>query len=182
LQGTPFKSGSDVFDAIIIDLLIAPLSIVPDIGYLNRTSAAGLSVLAFAVLVIAGYGLLNFPEDISKSLQWFPLDGLTGASNFFGCTVFGFGVVPFTYNYQESMAKPKKLPWITFLSLSLLAITYIVLGIGLLLLYPNVENDILAELPEEGVLPIVTRLAMVIVVMVSILKGSKFSPPASVDF
>lgn len=46
LQGTPFTTNSDVFDAILVAFLIAPLSIVPNLGYLTKTSAAGEQLLA----------------------------------------------------------------------------------------------------------------------------------------
>lgn len=65
------------------------------------------------------------------------------------------------------MNEPKKLPTAVLLSLLLVAISYILEGIGLLMLYPDVETDILSELPQEGYLPIITRLSMVLVVMVS---------------
>lgn len=170
LQGTPFRSGHDLVDAIAIAMLIAPLSIVPDMGYLNKTSAAGLSVLASTFLVIFIFGLLNYSGETSVPLPWFPSNGLEGASHWFGCTVFGFGIVPLTYNIKESMEEPNLLPWVTLLSLLLVAFSYIAIGIGLLILYPNVENDILSELPVNGFLPIITRLAMILVVMVRRLR------------
>ena len=100
LQGTPVKTGSDVLDALLIAMLIAPMAVVPDMGYLNKTSAAGLSVLALALLVIVAYGFYDNDRDASSTLQWFPSNGLVGASHWFGCTVFGFGVVPLTYNFR----------------------------------------------------------------------------------
>jgi hypothetical protein len=151
-------------------MLIAPLSIVPDMGYLNKTSAAGLSVLASTLLVIFIFGLLNYSSETSVPLHWFPLNGLAGASHWFGCTVFGFGIVPLTYNIKESMEEPNLLPWVTLLSLLLVALSYIAVGIGLLILYPNVEDDILSELPVNGFMPTITRLAMILVVMVRKLR------------
>ena len=43
LEGTPFTTHSDVWDAAMVAVLIAPLSVVPDLGYLTKTSAAGES-------------------------------------------------------------------------------------------------------------------------------------------
>jgi hypothetical protein len=43
LEGTPFTTHSEVLDAVVVAVLIAPLSIVPDLGYLTKTSAAGES-------------------------------------------------------------------------------------------------------------------------------------------
>eukprot|EP00980_Cylindrotheca_fusiformis_P000381 scaffold91_cov127-Cylindrotheca_fusiformis.AAC.41 len=166
LHETPIKSGHDTFDAFVIALLIARLSVVPDMGYLAKTSAAGLLILACALLVIFFFGLSSYSSDDSVPIQWYPLNGLVGASHWFGCTVFGFGIVPLTYNFQESMSEPQLLPRVTVLSLMLVATSYIAVGIGLLAMYPNVEADILSELPETGVLPATIRIAMVVVVMV----------------
>jgi amino acid permease len=165
IQGTPFTTGSDVFDAIITAFLIAPLSVVPDMGYLTKTSAAGLSVLAFALLVIAGYGLDNYSSDTVFTLQWFPRNGLAGASHWFGCTVFGYGVVPLTFNFRDSMAEPSKFNNANLSALLLVSAVYIIVGLSLLILYPNIENDVLSEIPQEGILPTVTRLAMVVVII-----------------
>jgi amino acid permease len=165
LQATPFTTGSDVLDAIITAFLIAPLSVVPDMGYLTKTSAAGLSVLAFALLVITGYGLNNYSSDTAFALQWFPRHGLTGVSSWFGCTVFGFGVVPLTFNFRDSMAEPSKFNHANLSALMLVAAVYITVGISLLILYPDIESEVLSEIPQEGILPIVTRLAMVVVVI-----------------
>lgn len=169
LQGTPFTSGSDLIDALAIGMMIAPLSIVRDMGYLNKTSAAGLFVLALALLVITYFGFNDNSHSIEHevTLQWFPLDGLKGMSNWFGCTVFGFGVVPLTFNFQDSMAEPTKLPRVTLLSLLLVAMSYIVVGVGGLILYPNVDTDILSAIPQQGILPLLTRLAMVGVVVLT---------------
>lgn len=147
-------------------MLIAPLTIVPDMGYLTKTSAAGLIVLACTLVVIFMFGLLSYSSDDSVPLHLYPSNGLVGVSNWFGCTVFGFGVVPLTYNFQESMEEPKLLPEVTLLSLLFVAVSYIAAGVGLLLMYPSVESDILSELPGSGFVPTITRLAMIIVVMV----------------
>ncbi len=174
LQGTPLTTHSDVMDAILIALLIAPLSIVPDMGYLTKTSAAGLSVLGVTLSVVALYGFWYPQGELSSSssssvvvssLQWYPIDGLAGVSQWFGCCVFGFGIVPLTFNFRESMAEPAKLPQATLAALLLVAMMYMVIGLGLLVLYPHIEADVLSELPREGWIPILTRWAMVVVVM-----------------
>lgn len=167
LQDTPFQTGSNVLDALLIGILLAPLSVVPDMGYLNKTSAAGLFVLAFALLVILAYGFYDYERGESITLPWLPSKGLVGVSHWFGCTVFGFGIVPLTFNFRESMREPKKLSSTVTISLLLVAICYIGISLVGISLYPNVSSDILSELPRQGNLPIITRLAMVIVLMVS---------------
>jgi hypothetical protein len=59
LQDTPCTIHSDILDAILIALMMAPLSIVSDMSYLSRISATGLFVLGFAFLVIAGSGTME---------------------------------------------------------------------------------------------------------------------------
>jgi hypothetical protein len=138
---------------------------VPDLGYLTKTSAAGLSVLAFAMLIITFYGLEDYSSETAVALQWMPRNGLTGMSHWFGCVVFGFGIVPLTFNFRESMAEPKEISRATLFALLLVAAAYIVTGVGLLILYPNIQADVLSQIPTEGILPTVTRLAMVVVVI-----------------
>jgi amino acid permease len=181
LRDTPFTTKSDILDAIIIALMMMPLSLVPDVGYLAKASAAGLTVLGFCFLVIAGYGIFEYYtaddnnygdttlttssiEVHHSATSWLPRDGLTGASQWFGCVVFGFGVVPLTYNFRESMAEPTKLVGATAVALIGVAVSYIIVGIGLLVLYPHIEGDVMHELPTVGIIPTVTRLAMAVVV------------------
>jgi hypothetical protein len=40
---------------------------------------------------------------------WFPHNGIQGVSVWFGCIVFGFGIVPLTFNFREAMKEPHKL-------------------------------------------------------------------------
>lgn len=196
LQGTPFTTHSDILDAVVVAVLIAPLSVVPDLGYLTKTSAAGeslesfvvllcrysqarkgpithsfniliqgLSVLGITLAVVAFYGFYQEADRPTSKINWFPTEGPAGASQWFGCIVFGFGIVPLTFNFRESMAEPAKLSMATLLALMLVAFTYIIIGLTLLVLYPNIESDVLSELPKEGIIPVLTRLSMVVVVM-----------------
>ena len=170
LRGTPFTSHNDAIDAIITALIIAPLTLT-DVGFLGKTSAAGLSVLGLTFIVIAGYGLKGYDygtNQASSALTWLPLDGLTGISNWFGCTVFGFGIVPLTFNFKESMKEPSEYPMAATFALLVVCMTYIAIGLVLLVLYPNVDGDVLSEIPQEGILPIVTRLSMVLVLVVTV--------------
>eukprot|EP00934_Nitzschia_sp_Nitz4_P007448 Nitzschia sp. Nitz4//scaffold185_size43419//26709//28262//NITZ4_007304-RA/size43419-processed-gene-0.82-mRNA-1//-1//CDS//3329539718//7438//frame0 len=170
LQDTPLTTHSNIADAVFIAILITPLSIVPDLGYLTKTSAAGLSVLGVTMMVVAGYGIIdligsNGTMALGSSLSWLPQGGMAGVSQWFGCCVFGFGMVPLTFNFRESMSEPHRLREATLGALFFVAALYIVIGVGLLALYPNIEGDVLSELPAEGIIPVVTRLAMVVVVV-----------------
>ena len=85
---------------------------------------------------------------------------LTGISHWFGICVFGYGIVPLTYNLQESMKEPHRFVGASALSLLGVAVAYIVLGVGLYALCPHLTADVLAEIPNAGLLPTLTRLAM----------------------
>jgi hypothetical protein len=163
MEETPFSTGSKALDALATVLIIGPLSVVPDMGYLSKASATGLVVLGLTFTVIAAFG--DFQG--FHGLALLPQDGLSGVSHWFGCVVFGFGVVPLTYNFHESMAEPSKMVSATSVALAGVALAYIIIGSGLVLLYPNVEGDILQNLPTHGVLPTLVRLAMVVVVLVT---------------
>jgi hypothetical protein len=162
LEGTPFSTGTLTLDAIGISVLIGLLSIVPDMGYLTKASATGLTVLFITFSVIAWYG-----DYKGMAWNWWPQDGMSGVSTWFGCVVFGFGVVPLTFNMQEAMEEPSRMIGASFQGFSAVAVTYAILGLGLLLLYPDVDGDVLQELPTTGILPTAVRLAMVVVVMVT---------------
>ena len=168
LRQTPFTTNSNVYDAILLALIIAPMTLVKDMGKLAKISAAGLFVLAVTLVVIAGYGIVEYDDYVDPSVsafRWLPLDGIAGASNFFGCTVFGFGFVPLTFNFRDSMQTPTRYPKAVITTLVSVSILFYIIGLGLLFLYPNVPGDVLSEIPQEGVLPILTRVAMAIVVV-----------------
>jgi len=170
LEGTPLSTGSLQLDAMLISISIGVLSLVPDMSHLAKASACGLVVLAFAFVVIALYGDPINPIAIitSSTISWWPQDGLAGVSHWFGCIVFGFGVVPLTYNYYESMREPNQLTRATSFALYGVAMLYFLIGIGLLLIYPGIEmeGDVLEELlPNSGIAPTLVRVAMILVVM-----------------
>jgi Transmembrane amino acid transporter protein len=161
---TLFSMGKAI-DAVFIGSVMAIVSQVPDMGYLSGASAMGLAVLLSAFLVIAGYGISETSSNSAKSsvnpqsIELWP-SSLTGVSNCFGIVVFGFGVVPLTFNLQESMKEPKRMGKATTCALTAVAVFYIVIGVGLYALFPDLSSDVLHELPATGALPTLTRLAM----------------------
>jgi hypothetical protein len=189
LQDTPFNTGILVVDAMVIALVVGSLSLVPDMSYLSKASAFGLSVLVCTFTAIAFYAPPIDASHVSR-LSWWPQDGLSGVSHWFGCVVFGFGVVPLTYNYYESMASPQYLRQATAAALLGVAVCYILIGVGLLWLYFPVEGDILQQLPTNGeIVPLIVRFSMIVVVILTcpllvlpcglILEGKLFSSPTS---
>jgi Transmembrane amino acid transporter protein len=149
----------------VIALIVGTLSLVPDLGYLSKASASGLVVLGFTFATIAVYAK---PSNVhGPHLNLWPHDGMTGASNWFGCVVFGFGVAPLTYNYYESMAQPQYLTNATAVALLGVALCYMLIGCSLLLLYFPVQGDILQQLPVDELVPLLVRLAMIVVVVLT---------------
>jgi len=172
LEDTPLSTGSLNLDMMLISIVIGTLSLVQDMSHLVKASACGLLVLAFAFVAIAMYGdPVNTTVTLTTStLSWWPQDGLAGVSHWFGCVVFGFGVVPLTYNYYESMKEPHRLTSATSCALYGVAALYILMGMGLLLLYPGIvmEGDVLEELlPSSGLVPALVRVAMLVVVVLT---------------
>jgi amino acid permease len=173
LADTPLTMGP-FLDAVFTAIVMATISLVPNIGFLSHASAIGLVVLLGTFLVIAAYGISeSLSQDIatlasssSLSLPVWP-ESITGVSRWFGCVVFGFGVPPLTYNFLASMREPARLVPATFWGLTFVAVAYSITGVGLYALYPKLTGEILHELPQLGVLPILTRLAMVMVLWMS---------------
>ena len=186
VEATPFTTGNKLFDGIILGLALVPLSIVDDMSALSSLSRLGLIVLGLTMAIVAGYGLIGHFEtessddmivgrpgdsvtsnDEQNPFNLLPLNGIEGVSKWFGCIVFSFGVVPLTFNFRESMAEPEKLPQTAMISMTTVGLCYTIIGISFLYLFPNIEDDLLAEIPSTGFIATVTRLAMIIVVMAS---------------
>jgi amino acid permease len=165
LADTPLSLGRFI-DALGTACIMAVIALVPDIGYLSTWSAIGLSILAVTFTVIAGYGVSSYDRDATSPMALWP-DSVIGLSHFFGICSFGFGVVPIAYNFHSSMAEPDRMVGATGIALSLVAVSYIIAGIGLYACYPDVKGEVLHELPEDGILPVLTRLAMVFVVFMT---------------
>ena len=167
LSDTPLTIGP-LGDALVVATLMLLLSLVPDLGHLSGISGAGLMVLGGTFIVIAGYGIHDYwtSSQHGASLPLWPTSK-TGLSHFFGVCVFGFGTVPLTYNFQESMRNPDLIVPSTAGALGGVALAYIILGVGLSLLFPTVSGEVLHELPAAGWLPTTTRLAMALVVVLT---------------
>eukprot|EP00525_Craspedostauros_australis_P010877 CAMPEP_0198121308 /NCGR_PEP_ID=MMETSP1442-20131203/31738_1 /TAXON_ID= /ORGANISM="Craspedostauros australis, Strain CCMP3328" /LENGTH=500 /DNA_ID=CAMNT_0043780091 /DNA_START=125 /DNA_END=1627 /DNA_ORIENTATION=- len=182
LKDASFSSNSDWVDASVLAVIMASLSVVPDLGYLTKVSALGIGVLMVTLAVTTAYGISEAIDgdgddematasagtDVEENpLSLLPDDGLVGMSTWFGCIVFSFGIAPLTYNFRESMAEPKKLVSTTQVSVLAVAAMYVVIGVSLWALFPQISGEVLHELPQEGILPTVTRVSMLIVVLVT---------------
>jgi len=102
LEDTPFTTGETKLDLLIPSSIVVILSCLPDIGFLSKCSGLGLMavVISFIVIVLQGLnenGMSGFRED--TQLKMWPED-VTSLSSWYGVVVFGYGVVPFIYNFR----------------------------------------------------------------------------------
>lgn len=167
-------------DATFTGLAMASLSLVPNLDYLTRASAIGLAVLFMAFLVITGYGVhdqywrpaeeptttttaTTTAEDHRHEISlhiW--TESWANLSHWFGIVVFGFGIVPLTYNFHESMQEPHLLEHAMSIAVASVALVYLILGVGLYALFPLLESDVLHEIPAEhnAWIPLCTRVGL----------------------
>jgi len=102
LEDTPFTTGETKVDLLIPSSVVVVLSSLPDVGFLSKCSGLGLIAVAisFIVIVFQGLnenGLSGFREDVQ--LKMWPED-VTSLASWYGVVVFGYGVVPFIYNFR----------------------------------------------------------------------------------
>jgi amino acid permease len=171
MADTPLSINATV-DAILTGLAMTSLSLVPNLDYLTRASAIGLLVLLMAFVVITAYGVHDHfrPDepaaDDQPATEDVPLKIWPGSwanvSHWFGIVVFGYGIVPLTYNFHESMQEPHRLEEATSLAVGSVALLYVILGVGLYYLFPQLESDILHQLPADpdAWIPLATRVGL----------------------
>jgi amino acid permease len=167
LSDTPFYHRGVV--SLLAGLGMALLSLVHDMGDLSRASALGLIILASSCLLVALVGIQRAIVQQQPSsllpLNWWPVSR-RGWSHWFGIVVIGYGVVPLTYNLRDSMAEPRRMVEATSRALTAVFAFYLLLGVGLYSLFPNVQGELLQEL-GNGLIPTLTRLAMAGVVLLT---------------
>jgi solute carrier family 36 (proton-coupled amino acid transporter) len=168
MADTPLSINPNV-DAILTGLAMVSLSLVPNLDYLTRASSIGLLVLLMAFVVITGYGVHDryWPapaptadqQDVSLKI-W--AGSWANVSHWFGIVVFGYGIVPLTYNFHESMREPHRLEEVMALAVTSVALLYLLLGVGLYLLFPMLESDILHLMPSDrdAWIPLGTRVGL----------------------
>ena len=153
-------------------LILIPLSCwAPDMSYLSKFSAAGLSAIGISFALIISFSFSSMgPSSAIDFGDLFP-SRLTNASHFFGISTFCYGIPPLTFVLRDSL--PKALRRTHFLpsikrSLDLVFLTYLLLGVGVAYLYrsPGVEGDILKNLPDGSSATIIRGL-MILVCLVS---------------
>ena len=173
VRETPVTTGSAALDSLATVLIIAPLTCVEDLHFLSKTSALGIIIIFISFGVLFAYGLLQNGLSGIGEVTWDDMwpKSLTGACNWFGVTVFGFGAVPITFNLMESMKDPEGMPQATKIALSIVGCTYAVIGNGIGILFkpsvPEFKGDVLQELPESLWIPTMIRIAMSLVLTIT---------------
>ena len=102
IEDTPFTTGNTKVDLLIPSSIVVILSSLPDVGFLSKCSGLGLMAVALSFIVITLQGLSEngmsgFRKDIQ--LKMWPED-VTSLASWYGVVVFGYGVVPFIYNFR----------------------------------------------------------------------------------
>jgi amino acid permease len=191
--GGAMREWTTALNAALSATLMWTMSLVPDMGHLSRASAVGLSVLLATFVVIAGYGVVfrnattTTSHSTTATIPMFPASPV-GLARWFGVVVFSMGTVPLTYNFRQSMREPREVMKSTRVALALVAVLYLAMGIGLLMLFPDLTGDVLHELPVvslagstkseassssslqwigHAIIPLLARLAMVSVVIMT---------------
>lgn len=178
LEKTPISSKSKFLDALCTMIFIIPLSCLPNVGFLSKYSALGLLAILLSFLIIYSYGIQQNGWDGISTITIYDLypQSIHECSAWFGIIVFSFGIVPVTYNLQESMKKPAQMKHATTIALIMVFILYIVIGSGVFIIYApsltsndikhHFNGDVLQHLPA-GIIPTCIRLAMTGVIIVS---------------
>ncbi|KAL7543621.1 hypothetical protein ACHAWF_007426 [Thalassiosira exigua] len=166
IADTPLTTGSRRLDLLIPSAVIALLSCARDLSFLSKFSGVGLLALALSFIVISFQGFEeNGWSGFGKTVDLWPKD-LAAASSWFGVVVFGYGVVPFIFNFRNSMTNPQEVNMSLKIGLFMVYAAYIIMSNGIQVLYsPShvFEGDVLQVL-DRTQLSSVVRLLMTFVI------------------
>ncbi|KAL7535935.1 hypothetical protein ACHAXR_006822 [Thalassiosira sp. AJA248-18] len=167
ITDTPLTTGSRNLDLLIPSVIVAILS-CGDIEFLSTFSGIGLLAVGLSFMVISFQGFQENGFSGFRSILELNLwpESLSAASSWFGVVVFGYGVVPFVFNFKESMASPKHLDTSLQIGLFMVYVGYIVISNGVMALFSPThvfDGDVLQAMPDTWISMIV-RLLMTFVV------------------
>mmetsp|Transcript_37966 Transcript_37966/g.66558 ORF Transcript_37966/g.66558 Transcript_37966/m.66558 type:complete len:468 (-) Transcript_37966:117-1520(-) len=171
INDTPLTTGSRRVDLLIPSAIVALLSCAPDIGFLSKFSGMGLLAVGLSFIVISWQG---FEENGfsgfrgALELNLWPAS-LSTASSWFGVVVFGYGVVPFVFNFRDSMANPQQVGLALQIGLVLVYVGYIMMSNGIRVLFsPShvFDGDVLQAMPNNWI-SLIVRLLMTFAVSLS---------------
>lgn len=161
LQDTLFFTSNRLWNALIPAIIIGYLTSAGDqMDSLSKVSAfgIGLIMMVFGILIF-GYG------DFDGRAEWPTLTtSATDLAQWYGTAVFGFGLVPLTYNFRASMEQKSDMMMASAIGLSGTSLLYIILSVGVVSVFPTslLQGDVLQLLPnDDSFLPTLVRLAMV---------------------
>ena len=166
------STGFSRWDKILPGIIVAVLSCAKDISFLSRFSAVGLIVLAISFVVVSWEGVkengfTGFTHVLQLNMR---PESLSAASSWFGIVVFGYGVVPFIFSFESSMADPQLINLAAKLGLSIAYAGYLFASNGIKILFAGAhsfDGDMLQALPEASPISIVVRLLMISMVCVT---------------
>ena len=153
-------------DVYVAALLALPLTQARDVGKLAPVAMFGLFALfaAFAVTLFYCYYDIN-----DRSLNWLgpEKDALSTWASGFGVLSFSFGVVPLAPQFAESMRDPKDFKVAQRYALALTVFVYIILGVSVAFLDPNVPGNVLGLLPAGAPPALVAKVTVGLVCVAS---------------
>ncbi|KAL9183157.1 hypothetical protein ACHAXT_004944 [Thalassiosira profunda] len=171
INDTPLTTGSRRLDLLIPSAIVAILSCARDMSFLSKFSGIGLLAVGLSFIVIAcqGFeenGLSGFRETFELNL-W--PKSFSAASSWFGVVVFGYGVVPFVFNFRDSMASPNHVNLALQIGLGIVYVGYVLMSNGIRVLFSPThmfDGDVLQAMPNTAI-SFVVRLLMTFVVAVT---------------
>jgi amino acid permease len=170
IQETPFKTDEPRLNATFMLFLIIPVLMLPDYESIAKVSALGTGLVCAVFGIIASIGILQNGFAGFYTISWDSLwpSSLSSLSRWFGITVFGYGVVPFTFSIQESMIHPSEFMNSCNKSLWIVFLAYCIMGNGLSMIFmQTIDSDVLSALPY-GAIPTALRLLMAIVILTTL--------------
>lgn len=173
IEQTSLTTGSKGYDAVLVFSVIMPFACISEYQSVAKFSAFGLFLIIGVFVVVVNYGIhtngLHGFNQITTDNLW--PKSLSSFSNWFGAVVFSYGIVPFTFNLQESMADPAQMPRATKMACTAVFIIYFIIGdIVAIIFLPSNHNfggDVLSVLPNTWISTFI-RLAMTSVMVTSI--------------
>lgn len=169
IDATPLTTGSRKLDLLMPNTIVIIFSCVPDYSLLTKCSGIGLVAVALSFIVISFQGFVEngwSGFQGTSHLNYWP-ESVSAASSWFGVVVFGFGVVPFVFNFRESMASPQNVFLSMQLGLLMVYVGYIMISTGILILFSpsyTFEGDVLQAMPSTWI-SLIVRLLMILVLV-----------------
>jgi len=176
LQQVPGIGLSKVSLTLLCGLLVLPISLYRDIGFLSNFSFIALVCLVLSVFVIIFYGAWNYGMETLRdpfhssysthSLNLFP-QSIDDMTIFIGVATFCYGLCSMVCPIEESMAKREEFQQAVNWSLIFVWSVYGIIGtVGALLFFHHpdgIQDNILLNLPQDSLVATIVRVSMALV-------------------